>query len=206
MSMSQKILVCIVLILISILNTYAQGVLIRYDDKNHLKWSDFHGNVDSTSSFSAYSQVYLGYELKPFEDGYILSTDAFFSSDSSWVRHKTRHGLEHENYHFKLTEIVRRRMLKELFSIQFYVTNIHEIVDDRLDNYVLLHNQDQDYYDSETDFGRNRKRQKEIENTIDSLLVELNEYRFQYLVLFVSNDVRVKERKLTNDISALTSD
>lgn len=194
-------LLFIVLLLNSITSSFAQKDLIRFNETELLKWSDFSGTIDSTSKFSAYALSYLGYDLIPFADGYILSTGAFLSPDSSWVRHRTEYGLVHENYHFKLTEIVRRRMLKEVYNMRIDVIRIHEIIDDRMNNYVLLHGQDQDYYDLETNYGRDTNRQEELENKIDSLLIDLHEYRFQYVVFFIENNVRVKERILTNDIS-----
>lgn len=180
---------------------YNDNVLVRYQNGDILEWIHFRGKVDTNTVYGAMSTMGIGYYIEEYDSLVAINIGAYFNSDSSWVRSETTTGLIHENYHFKITEITKRLMMKELSEIQIKYNSLNDLLEDRLLNYSVYHDIEQRFYDRETNYGLDSLKQKEFQIKIDSQLEELNDYNKNYLLLFLNQNERIKFTKMSNDLA-----
>jgi hypothetical protein len=191
-------LLSIVFLVFSNKSGFGQEYYHRYRDDFELKWAYFEGKIKEDSALTAAISVTIGYDLL-YTDKYVaIDLGAYFSPKDSWVKVRSEKGLRHESYHFKLAEISRRMMLKELYEIEIELNYLESLMEDRLRNFGLFHDGQQDKYDLETSHGAYKEKQVEYENYIDEWLFDLNPYRFKYLVIYIDEQSKVQSKELTD--------
>jgi len=135
--------------------TYSQDT-IYWKFNYKLKWEDFQGIPDSTSTFGALS--FLGTYYNSFYQNGQLITKVFtyFNKKKSWSRQKDDTTfIHHEQGHFDISELYARLFRKSIATHRF--TN--EQVDSTFRALSLEKRKFQELYDIETDLSRNRKKQ-----------------------------------------------
>lgn len=169
-----------------------QEVLIDYTEDMEFNWTIFEGVPDPDSDSSASSEVGLTIKIEELNKCQVVTIRAVFDKTESWVKSSSSQGLAHELYHLKISEDVRRLMLKELYSIPMTYQDNKSILEERFNNYVLLEDYRQKAYDKNTNHGLDRERQLHYENLIDQSLDELRDFNKRYLLIH-SNDEKKKE-------------
>lgn len=148
--------------------------MISWESGKQLKWKDFKGRTVSTEHADAYSKVIFGFELNgSIDDGAIVKTQAHFDTKGSWVRPTatTKALLKHEQLHFDICEIYRRKFIEEIqgikkFSFDHVIDSLNEIFD-RLFNEMESF---QDKYDHETDHSRVVDKQLVWEQKVEQMV------------------------------------
>lgn len=155
---------------------------IEWSDIEKLEWKDFKGKPDKNDSIykaKTFSQIYFEYKE---EELYILfDIKSYFYCHLSWSKSKKQSSqwlLEHEQLHFDIAELMARKIRKEFSDYKSYnlknsYTELQDIynkydIDERLKINTA--------YDSETDHGLIRDKQKEWETKIAKELKKLGKY------------------------------
>lgn len=180
----------------------SQGYYL-YSEGFALSWSYYQGKIDTNSTYAAGSIFVLGHDIYKNDTLFILKSAALFDPENSWVLYRTKDGLEHEFYHFKLTEISRRMLVKELvqFDLKKYPIDMSWWIEDRFKNYALLLNEQQVLYDEESNHGQDRLEQLKWESKIDSWLADLNDFKGRYIIFYFDNQERFRTRYITDSLS-----
>jgi hypothetical protein len=149
--------------------------IIFWDSQRPLKWEDFKGSVPVNTYFTANS--YLGIQIDyHFNRSFVkIRTNTYFDMSNSWVEQD--HSivlLKHEQAHFDLYEVYRRKLMKiyknESYLDKSKIDYFYNKVFFSLDSITNI-------YDSETDYSIDTIEQKSWEFKIVGLLNELNEYK-----------------------------
>lgn len=189
-----------ILMVLSCKYALGQSEYCRYQDDFILDWTFFRGEIDTNSSFGAVSFVGIGYYFERFDSILAINIGAYFYPDSSWVRSKTATGLTHEIYHFKIAEIARRFMIKELSEIEISFSTVENLTENRLLNYSWYNEGEQALYDRETNYGLDEIKQNEFEIKIDNQLEILKNYNKSYLILYLNKDKEISYTEMSNKL------
>lgn len=159
--------------------------LSRYSDSifyvpgRKLIWNDFSGTPSQNSAFAAITRSGFGMHWSDDFDGYTtvinLTVPVYFIKSKSWVKQHARkeYELAHEQLHFDITMLVAQRFITSLQQMDLdrnYANTIQQ-------EYRKFYNQlkvMQSNYDSETNHGLIKSKQKEwrewIEGELENLL------------------------------------
>jgi len=163
-----------------------------YWNKNFtLVWEDFKGDpTQSKETSAALSNIALPYGFETYSDGkVIISIYTCFLKNTSWVkdRFKNKVLLQHEQLHFDIAELFRRKIVKELSETDLNIKNT-EVVLKSIMNKIWggEYKKMQELYDAETNFSRIIRGQIEWNNKIALELEKLEQYN--YTVINVGGD------------------
>ena len=154
-------------------NFYENNDQINWSSDRKLKWEDFKGTIDTTNSrivASTFSEIQVVKNY--FEKGlpkYIV--ECHFIKSKSWTKSNDDYVLSHEQLHFDISELFKRKMEKAFDSL-----NAKKIKDYKVYNMTYLNvceksNQYQDLYDSQVYFDTIKQQQwiEKISNELDKL-------------------------------------
>ncbi len=150
-------------------------------DKNHtLSWSDFKGKADNYSSLDAYTMLGIELEVLGQKNGKVdMGVFGYFEKNKSWVKskEKTASLLSHEQRHFDLCEIYRRKMIEKLeaknpYSFKGFSDEVSAIFNEMFNAYT----QEQARYDHETHHSQKKEIQQEWDKFIVDELLRLEKY------------------------------
>jgi hypothetical protein len=146
-----------------------------------LTWEDFQGAPDESSTNKAMSHSTVTYDYKAQKEVIQVEATAVFDRKSSWVspakNAKSPGLLKHEQLHFDMTELMARRIRKEISvyiskdipSTQAYIDQVHAKYQAELDAQNQL-------YDTETNHGVTESKQKKWETKINAELKKLDAF------------------------------
>jgi antitoxin component YwqK of YwqJK toxin-antitoxin module len=161
-------------------NAFVKREILYWSSCQNLSWSNFRGYPVYLTVFGAGIHCLFDYE---FESEAIesIKVRTFMHPHHSWVikNSKTPELLEHEQYHFNISEVIARRFRKILSELSADVRN-KESIKKIYKQHLIEMNKIQMMYDIETDHGLNIEIQKDWEYIIDSMLVELEFFRCTY--------------------------
>lgn len=150
---------------------------IDWSENRKLSWEDFKGTAPNVSSkvwFSAGSDCNILLESNTF--GLFKKpkffTQAKFYTFSSWVNgsKKSDSLLVHEQYHFNIAEVYRRKLQKLLDKSNFSFSKAENDAKRIMRQISKQYHNEQAVYDEETKHGVNREKQREWERRIDSII------------------------------------
>ena len=173
-----KIILSLIIIFISF-NTTAQTITsndtIFWNSNYKLKWDDFKGIPDTTSDGGAATNSGLDFQYKiENKNKLTYSISTIFLKKESWKKTNINDiALKHEQLHFDITEIFKRKLSDTLQKISNKKELTKKIIFNIFDFVITEMYSFQDKYDFETDYGRNDKKQKEWSNKIQKELFKL---------------------------------
>ncbi len=147
-----------------------------------LTWKDFKGKPKTVFNNNVGAQSYCGFGFQSnfitvFSKAKIIVTTTF-DCNLSWVREDQKHRmelLEHEQFHFNLSEVYARRLRKRISEIKLKSSNIKEA--EIIFKQVYAEYLDrQELYDSESNHGLNNEKQNEWQFSIGNELEGLQFY------------------------------
>jgi hypothetical protein len=153
------------------------SISICWAEETKLRWSDFQGVPDSTSSGLAGCAATL--EAIGFWDKGLpnFKVTNCFNKIHSWAKDTTSiHLLKHEQLHFDIAEIHARKLRKTIDSLRFVNVDDMNVYSDRIEYILDLRDSVNIQYDTETAHSIYRLKQKEWEEKITNLLKELDDY------------------------------
>jgi hypothetical protein len=141
-----------------------------------LTWDDFlcapQRNTDAVASTS--TALGIAYQITNGKLTYQITCK--FSKQKSWVLVKTPYILAHEQGHFDITEIFARKLYQVLQTYRLNRPTFQEDINTIYESIVNAKEAFQAAYDKETDHSRNRRKQAEWLERIDTLLMQTQPY------------------------------
>lgn len=154
---------------------------IEWSNDRKLSWADFKGMPDIRSKYSAETSAKIKYHTNYVS---IISkpkifTSAVFYCSESWAKpsQATKLLLEHEQGHFNLCEVYRRKLEKDFVESKLSFRNFSGRINELLNKYNTLYEEIQVRYDEETNHGLNAGKQQEWTNSIAKDLSDLENYK-----------------------------
>jgi hypothetical protein len=153
--------------------------VIPWKYERMLTWDDFQCEPQTGTDVVATTSTTLGisYQLKNGELTYSITCN--FSKLKSWGSLRTDYILAHEQAHFDITELIARQLHE---ALQSYVMNKKTFKQDitRIYNDAVRAKEEmQETYDRETNHSRNKLKQNEWLDRIETLLAQ-TEYLENY--------------------------
>ncbi len=154
-----------------------RGELLHWSDDMNMSFEDFKGHPNLFSEYAAAIRSDIDTEFD--DNGQLKSLNAVCMLDQTWVnpwdKDESYFLLQHEVYHFNITEMVTRMARKAVYeAIQNEATK-YEIEQLILDHRILL-DETQDKYDFETDHSLIIDAQSRWQYVVDSTLSDLDAY------------------------------
>jgi hypothetical protein len=158
---------------------------IEWSDRR-LIWEDFKGKPRAISNNRVGAQTYTQITYQSDYSTLITTpkifTKAIFDCELSWVRNDQLSNsqlLQHEQGHFDICELYRRKLQKEFDTHKMTSTNLNILGNEIFRLVYKDYNDRQELYEEETQYGLNAQKQQEWQNNIAKELNELNGYRQQ---------------------------
>jgi hypothetical protein len=156
---------------------------IEWTASRKLTWEDFKGSPKTISNSNTAAQTYCGFGFQTnnvtmFNKAKIFTTTSF-TTNLSWVRpdQKDRMDLlEHEQGHFDLCEVYARQLRKTLEEKKLTAFNLNTDANVIFKRVSASYLERQELYESETQYGTDRKKQIEWMKLIASELNELSSF------------------------------
>ena len=168
-------------------------------DSNHfywtedakLKWSDFHGKVEEGSNLAALATMALPYKFETDNESNIdFTIQVYFIKSESWAKKEEENDLllKHQQLHFDIAELHRRKVVKKLINSEInsdnYRATLKQIVGRYWgDEYPKMQNQ----YDDDSNFSQNIKGQIDWMKFVNKELEKLKEYQATNFILNLNN-------------------
>ncbi len=159
-----------------------------YWSKNYtLEWIDFIAEAPQTKSAAALSSLALPYSVESYSDGKtVIQINACFVKSKSWVvpKHKNNLLLQHEQLHFDIAELNRRKIVKAITEASMTIESVNVVINAILEqfwseDYKLM----QEQYDSDSNYSLYIKKQIEWNNKVAEELEALEDYKYTEIVL-----------------------
>jgi len=194
-----------VLLLFSYFFGYGQYEGGEQWNKNiELEWADFQGSVQSRSHHHALTASGISIDMKNIDENFIgITVQANFFPKQSWIKNgrESDHLLNHEQRHFDIAEIYRRKLIKKIMNsdkiktpqIGEEVDRLYKANDKELVNFQLQ-------YDKETKHSQIEEKQKVWDQKIDRELKALAKYDKEIIKISVEsimNGSKSKSSKTT---------
>ncbi len=152
------------------------GDTVYYSKERPLKWADFTGNINRSSTMAAVSFTGFSYDAAIQEKADTILVQIFlqvyFVKDGSWFSpgQQNAYALAHEQLHFDIAKLMEEQFKDSLhlkqFDPEYYPIEIHWLYWD----YWRKMNKIQEEYDAETGNGRNRAKQAQWNDKITHAL------------------------------------
>ncbi len=164
---------------------YTNYDTIRWDPSYKLKWEDFQGKADPTSSFSAQSNCMFSFRSGiDYKDG-VMKLSLFlypcFTKKASWVvpENKQESLLAHEQLHFDICELYIRKLRKTITGMELSVLDPGKEIQDEFEKAWKDYQSAQSQYDRETRHGLIRDQQESWVEKVKKDLEGLEEFATQ---------------------------
>lgn len=171
-SMQALILIC----LLSWQSVQQQPPSIPWSETRKLGWGDFKARPDPSSANAAMTNSIINIEFNFDETSLDYTINCRFDKNRSWVKVRTIPVLQHEQGHFDIAEIYARKLAREMSGYKFNPVTVKDDVNNIYDRIMKVYQQEQQQYDQQTDFSRNKEKQAEWLNRIAADLKSLQAF------------------------------
>lgn len=131
-----------------------------------LTWADFKGPAERDGA--AMTQTSIELTTIPKDDTYFFKIGCYFDPTGSWTKTRDPFKLRHEQGHFALSEIFKRKIA---LALQPYQGTGNKKEAERIyDELIVQWDAQEQQYDRETDHSLNIPEQNRWNNLIDKLL------------------------------------
>lgn len=164
---------------------------IFWSDSVQLSWNDFQAKPADDQSIAALSSIAIPYSFETDGEGEIsIQIQVCFVKDESWVKkaEQTPLLLKHEQIHFDIAELHRRKIVKALKEANFTKSNYKEKLESIVgEHWNKIYRNSQDQYDQETNFSQYIKAQLEWSKKLKRLLEEYKNYQEENFTVSLIN-------------------
>jgi hypothetical protein len=146
--------------------------IIPWTESRKLAWDDFLCEPKKEGDAVASTSTSLGLSYKVRDNQLSFHITCDFSKEKSWGTLKTDYILAHEQAHFDITEVHARKLYEAMYNYAYnpatFKTDIATIY-----NQIVKEKEDmQEAYDSKTDHSRQKGRQLEWLEKINTMLAD----------------------------------
>lgn len=164
---------------------------IYWNDWYRLEWTDFMAQPEDEATVAALSSIGLPYKYVTDGEGeLILSVNVCFIKNESWSKEEQRNNLllQHEQIHFDIAELHRRKIVKAVLEANFTKNNYKETLADIItkvwrQEYKAM----QSKYDKETNYSKVIKEQINWNKFVHQQLRNLEEYTYTEIKVSLIN-------------------
>ena len=158
---------------------------IEWTPQYKLVWADFRQAPDSTNPFDAHTFWNIAYSCQYINNVLSIDMHCTFDRTQSMVKKgkKTDYLLSHEQGHFDIAEIFRRRFCKILQDTILYSKNLQTTIQGIFDRIFKETDNMQNLYDKETNHSKIVLKQEEWKKKIASDLNGSSQYSASILKL-----------------------
>lgn len=154
---------------------------ITWDINYKLKWSDFTGNEDASSSWMAgcAASIYV----KGFRENGLpnFSVNNSFIKNEAWTKDTTSvKMLRHEQLHFDIAEVFTRKIRKAVDSLRQKDVKAVAVYSEKIQKLLKMRNETDNLYDEQTSHGINDNAQFDWSRKILKELEALNAYTMKF--------------------------
>lgn len=148
---------------------------IEWRKEIKLSWENFQTIEDSISDLGALSNLSIFCDFNRESDSLIIVTKTLFIRKGSWIvsKNKSTELLKHEQIHFDIAEIYRRKLVDLLSKSIFYRKGYANDIKTHYNKLFKEYKTEQSKYDLETDHSKNIEKQKEW-NILIAKKLEIN--------------------------------
>ena len=186
-------------------NAFIKRSRINWDAKNQINLDDFHGlpNYIVLLIHGYDAAIYSFFDYKTINENDTVIIKAFMSNHKSWFAKNVVNIsslLQHEQYHFNITELVARNFRKEVSELStknWDKKTLKKLYKRNLGYLRMI----QDSYDRETNHSSISLQQRKWERIVDTMLYIFKDY--SDTIVNINNKVKYKNPislipKLTN--------
>ncbi len=160
---------------------------LYWSSERTLNWSDFKASSQSRAHYHAYSMLSLSYTpLFNTDKELEIGVYASFNPYQSWVKssQRTDRLLSHEQKHFDLCEVYRRKLKKRIQEYRYYTpANTNDVLKRLFKESFDEYDKAQRKYDEDTNHSINHKKQLEWNARINQQLKELSKYNGDFVTV-----------------------
>ena len=164
---------------------------LKWEEGKLLTWKDFKGKANSQSTLHAYTRVGMKTDFIAAKgEEAELEVRGYFIKSQSWVQpdQKTVGLLAHEQLHFDICELYRRKLKKELSEFSNFSYDNFSKEANRIFNEVFQKFMDeQKRYDSETHHSKLKEKQADWNIYVKKEIKKLDQYAGQKLLVKVNS-------------------
>ncbi len=150
--------------------------LIDWNAGRRLTWNDFRANPDKNFPVAALTSTNIKIDFGYYNETLQYHIRCRFDKNKSWGRVRNDYILSHEQAHFDIAEIYARKLNKVLQSYKPNEDNLSKEVNKIYDNIMKEYYDEQEAYDTETNFSINHAKQEEWFKKINIELKDLKDY------------------------------
>ncbi len=167
----------------------AKNGRLIYNAARPLRWSDFKGRVQPGFGHDAYTQAGIAYEPVDYNNQFvILKVESYFDENLSWVKPEKKgdYLLAHEQKHFEVCEVYRRKMMKQLDNAQpIDPARFNDVVRKYFKLNFNAMTATQRTYDEQTLHGEVKSKQQIWNEKIEHDLRKLEDYKSMTIKLIL---------------------
>ena len=149
---------------------------IDWQQGRPLNWADFEAPVNRESDAAALTSTFLGFQYRVKDNVFTYNIACRFAKKRSWGLIKNEWILNHEQGHFDISELFARYLHQAIIEYPLNLKYLKRDLDNIYQEHMQLKEEFQNLYDTETDFSRNRDKQREWTQKINDLLIEMEDY------------------------------
>ncbi|MBA2499630.1 MAG: hypothetical protein H0V30_07885 [Chitinophagaceae bacterium] len=154
----------------------SEDEFIDWQENRRLNWTDFEGPVNHQSEAAALTSTFLGFQYRVKNNVFSYNIACRFAKKRSWGLIKNDWILNHEQGHFDISELFARYLHEAITNYPLDFKNLKNDLDLIYQEHMELKEEFQNLYDTETDYSRNKEKQREWTQKINELLVEMKDY------------------------------
>jgi hypothetical protein len=164
---------------------------IYWNDWYRLEWSDFKGEAEADQNIAALSSIALPYNMRSDGEGeVVVQVNVCFIKNESWSKPEEQNKvlLQHEQLHFDIAELHRRKVIKALLNASLTKETYKETIQNIMARIWKKQYRDmQDQYDKETNYSQVIKAQIKWNKFVEQELRNYEDYLFTELKLSLIN-------------------
>jgi hypothetical protein len=156
--------------------SHVEEEYVKWQENRRLTWEDFKAAPLKLGNTAAMTTTHLGFSYNVTNGKVSYKIDCRFEKNKSWGLVKNDWILKHEQGHFDIAEIFARKLNKSINDYQFNKSTFQKDLDVIYKSVVDEKEKFQQQYDDETDYSRNKTKQEEWLNKIDTELKQSNSW------------------------------
>lgn len=158
---------------------------IVWDGKYQLKWDDFQGEPNYNQKYAAVTWTMIERkQVGLLEDKILVHVSTLFIINKSWIKKGEQNNnlLLHEQLHWDIAELYARKSRKTyLEHISYDLNSTFKFMNEDYDKMLKEKEVFQKKYDIETNYSKNKVKQKEWAKKVKALLKEYEAYADTYI-------------------------
>lgn len=154
-----------------------------------LTWNDFRGAPRNDIPYAALSNSGVKYQIAYFDNHARITLQAYFNRARSWVKSDSVDDelLQHEYYHFCVTELFTRKLRKEMLNYKGSLNEVSPFLKRKCMAIYIKFARYQAKYDRATDHSVKSIVQKKWESKIDTEMMKYLSFSNEWVDVYYRN-------------------